>query len=365
MKILAIIHSLDGGGAERVLAQLVTRLADRGHDVVLVTLDDAMNDRHDVSDRVRRQPLDLIKNHGGLLARVAGSINRVRTIRRVIKSEAPDVVLSFCDRMNIDTLISTKYLGVPVVISERSDPRRQKLGRFLEYARRRTYRRASRIVVLTEEIADALRPFNRDNVVVIASAVEPAIRSIDAALNHSKEVVLGVGRLEDEKGFDRLLEAFAIATRMQHRDWCLRIVGEGSQRAELVAQAKRLGIIDRTEFPGWIRPIWPEYQSASIFVLPSRYEGFPSALLEAMSVGLPSIAFESQSGSKELLGEGKGGVLVAEDVNELASAIKQLIEDPSAAVERSTQARDIAARYDWHSMVDAYESVLMRACQRT
>jgi GalNAc-alpha-(1->4)-GalNAc-alpha-(1->3)-diNAcBac-PP-undecaprenol alpha-1,4-N-acetyl-D-galactosaminyltransferase len=125
MKISFVIHSLDGGGAERVMAGLASRLQRRGHACTLITLDDGQNDRHDVDANVTRMTLDLMKPSVHKWQAVTNNFKRIRRLRQAIRDSQPDVVLSFCDVMNVLTLIATRGLAIPVVISERSDPAKQ------------------------------------------------------------------------------------------------------------------------------------------------------------------------------------------------------------------------------------------------
>ncbi|TWT79222.1 alpha-1,4-N-acetyl-D-galactosaminyltransferase [Planctomycetes bacterium CA13] len=355
MKILCIIHSLDGGGAERVMARLASMLAARNHQVALVTLDDAKNDRHSVSDSVRRLPLGVMSETPRGFAKLRNIRRRLSAIRRTVKHESPDVVLSFCDRTNIDVLLATIGMNVPVVISERSDPRHQNLGTFWERVRRKIYPRAAKIVALTNAIAESLAPLNHRPVEVIPSAVD----KFDAAeiSGARKNVILGVGRLQTEKGFDRLIEAFA-EIAADSPEWTLRIVGEGTQRGYLEELAKTRGISDRIAFPGWVRPIDPEYAGAAVFVLPSRYEGFPSALLEAMAAGLPCIAMDCQSGSREIIRDGENGLIVADSIPDLTAALRHLVDNPTERERVAKSATEVATQFSWDKMVDKYENLL-------
>ncbi len=354
MKIVCIIHSLSGGGAERVMAALASRLSTRGHEIVLVTFDDARTDRHEVAETVRRVPLRVMRASRGRVDKMMNLHRRHKAIRKAIASEKPDVVLSFCDRTNLDVLLSTIGMKVPIVVSERSDPAQQKLGLFWENMRRRSYKRAARVVALTDSIAQTLAPLSPRRVVVIPSAVLPPRRR---EIEHENRILLGVGRLAPEKGFDRLIEAFSqIADQIPA--WSLKILGEGAMREALQQQADEAGISKRLSMPGWLRPIAPEYECATLFVLPSRYEGFPSALLEAMATGLPCIAMKCQSGSCEIVADNENGVLVEDSVEALAAAILRLAEDESERVRLGIAATEVIERFDFESMVDAYERLL-------
>lgn len=363
MKIACIIHSLDGGGAERAIAALASRLAKREHSVTLITLDDGSRERHGVDPAVARRRLDLMSHSGGLVARIIRTRRRVRAVRDAIGEAAPDVVLSFCDRTNILVLMASKNLDVPVVISERSDPSQQDLGAAWEYLRSRTYRRAAAIIALTESSASYLGKRLGSSVDVIPSAVDiPPISSDRESAVRSRRI-LGVGRLEYEKGFDRLIEAFA-QIACDSPGWSLRILGEGSLRGSLEERIERHRLADRVELAGWIQPIWEELAAATLFALPSRYEGFPSALLEAMAVGVPSIAVDCESGPRAVIGDDQCGLLVDNTITALAAGIDQLIKDDARREALGVAGKDVAARFSWDRMVDGYEVVLRRVVEQ-
>lgn len=364
MKIVCIIHSLDGGGAERVMAALASHLVLREHAVTLVTLDDGAVERHSVDDQVDRQRLDLMFESRGLAAKFFNTRNRVTAIRAAIRKHAPDVVLSFCDRTNILVLMAARTLDMPIVISERSDPSQQNLGTVWEYLRNHTYRNATSIIALTETSATHLRERFATTVKVIPSAVDlPPIQSDrESAIRNRR--ILGVGRLEHEKGFDRLIDAFATISASQP-NWSLRILGEGSARASLEDQIRKLGLSQRATMPGWVRPVWDELAESTIFALPSRYEGFPSALLEAMACGVPSVAVDCPSGPRAVINDDQCGLLVPNDTTALSSGMVRLIDDAAFREQIGVVGKNVVDRFGWDIMVNAYEDALVAAANKT
>ena len=383
LKIVCIIHSLNGGGAERVMANLATRLSERGHRVVLITLDDGSRNRHCLGDKVVRKPLDVMGITRGPVEKLAANARRLSRLRRAILGESPDVLLSFCDQTNVLVSAATIGLKIPLVISERSDPAEQRLGRLWEMGRRRLYPRVSRLVALTETSAATLRRLSDRPVDIVPSAVDLPVFSgepeIDEASGNSQTdrrqpagVVLGIGRLEYEKGFDRLIQAFANVVDQQQKsrngtragaepNWTLRILGEGTQRRSLMALADQLGVADRVSLPGWVRPVWNELRRATIFALPSRYEGFPSALLEAMAAGVPSLAVDCESGPRAIITSGLDGLLVNNSIEGLSAGLTDLIRDPALRQQLGIAGQCVIERFGWDQMVDRYEAILMQA----
>lgn len=312
LRIACLIHSLAGGGAERVMSGLVGRLADRGHRVALITLDNGKNDRHQVDAAVTRHYLGLSATASGPWSKWRQIRQRHHAIRDAIRACEADVCLSFCDRMNLDVILSGGMLGwgrqqPPLVVSERSDPSMQSLGSVWNLMRKQLYPRAAMVVALSERSADYLRAFC-NNVTVIPSAVDLPQLGSDRKAACAEKLVVAAGRLEPEKGFDRLVNAFAASVACD--GYRLSIFGDGEQRAALVQQVEELGIGDRVEFPGWVSPLYQPLSKATLFVLSSRYEGFPSVLLESLALGVPALSTDCESGPRLIIEHGVNGWLV-------------------------------------------------------
>ncbi len=363
MRITCVIHSLNGGGAERVMAGLASGLAARHHDVHLITFDDGKSDRHPLAEVVSRDCLDLMEPSRTFFQRLKNTAKRVKSLRLAMRRAEPDVVLSFCDSTNVVVLLARRGLNVPVVVSERSDPAQQRLLQPWAILRPHLYAQAQRVVVLTTTAQKHITPWCRSKPEVIPSAIDlpeniHELRDRVFKRDEHTKRLLAVGRLEVEKGFDRLIHAFG-SLASTHPSWNLRIVGEGSQRASLQQQIDQLGLASRIEMPGWIRPIWDEYAAADLFVLPSRYEGFPSALLEAMVCGLAVVAVDCESGPREIIQHGCNGWLVPNRDTDLQAALAELMNDKSLRSRLGSDATQISSKFSWSSMIDRYERLLL------
>jgi glycosyltransferase involved in cell wall biosynthesis len=132
-------------------------------------------------------------------------------------------------------------------------------------------------------------------------------------------------------------------------------------RPLLESQTRELGLASQITMPGWVRPVWKELATSTIFALPSRYEGFPSALLEAMAVGVPSIAVDCESGPRAVINESGIGLLVPNDVASLAEGIGKLIEDTDWRERLGQAGKNVVERFGCSAMVDAHERVLRDA----
>lgn len=158
-----------------------------------------------------------------------------------------------------------------------------------------------------------------------------------------QNLVLAVGRLKDHlKGFDRLIEAFAL---IKNKDWKLAFAGGDEEGEHLKNQARELGIYDRISFLGKVKDMDRVYAQAGIFVIPSRSEGFPNALCEAMAAGLPCISFDFVAGPRDIITDGLDGLLVEDgNIEALAQTIDFLIENPAERERLGQNALEIRER---------------------
>ncbi len=184
-------------------------------------------------------------------------------------------------------------------------------------------------------------------IVVIPNAVTPPVElGLRKTGRVDRRTVLGVGRLVRQKGFDLLVPAFAAATRCDG-GWELVIAGEGPEREALAALAASCGIADRVRLIGRQADIRRLYAQADVFALPSRWEGFPNALLEAMAAGLPVVAADCLTGPREIIRDEHDGLLVgSEDVDALTQALFRLISDTDLRRRLGAEAAGVADRFD-------------------
>lgn len=380
MRITGIIHSLDGGGAERLMSGLVNRLGSR-HEVTLITLDDVSSDRYPLEPHVNRIALGLMQESGNLLTGLFRNLRRLTILRAAINDSSPNVILSFCDKTNILTLAalhgfapfmhSHKPGNAPIVVSEHSDPRQQTLGLVWGRLRRIYYRSASAGIALTPQTAELIRLWIPGPIDVIPPAVElPELRTKQP--NPTFRWV-AVGRLSKEKGLDAAIRAFHLLRERQLANEKqaaseqalaseLWIAGEGPCRAELEQLIQRLGLTASVRLLGWVSDVGSLLASADAFLMTSHYEGFPVGMLEAMAHGLPAVAFDCDSGPRQIIEDGKNGRLVADqDIDQLVIAMLQVMQSPKLRNEMGVKARQTATNFSWEKFVERHEQALQRS----
>jgi glycosyltransferase involved in cell wall biosynthesis len=165
--------------------------------------------------------------------------------------------------------------------------------------------------------------------------------------------------LDEHKGHDTLIRAFD-HIRKAHRDWRLVIVGDGSMRPSLEALCSALNIREFVDFPGVSSSVEAWMESAGIFVLPSRFEGFPNVLIEAMAMGAPVISADCPHGPSEIIADNQDGRLVpVGDVEQLAASIADLIKSPARREELGAQAQRVRTRYHQDTIMALWESIVL------
>lgn len=369
MKIALTIHALHGGGAERQLAELANFLLSKGHEVAVITWDRRETDQYEVDSKVVRIGLDLLYPSRNLLEAFFANRRRIRALREALQGFQPQVLVSFTDKMNIVALASKPQM--PVIIAERSDPRKQRLSKLWEKWRDRTYPRAAAMVALTEPIAAALRsrfPKNKvlmiPNAVTLPSAIEPTTNwsGDQPTAIPMKRRAIAVGRLSPEKGWDVLLRAWKLAASA-NSNWELVIVGDGPLRTDLERLISELQIAHCVHMAGWCVDVTPHYRQANLFISSSHYEAMSRSLLEALSHKLPVIVTRATDGLEELVKENYNGWLIpTNDIEVLAKAISTAINAPDELVEYGERSARLVQRHAWEEIgprwLDLIQSVV-------
>lgn len=369
-RIAVLLPSLEGGGAERSMLNLVQGFLAHGRTVDLVLCQAKGAYLGEIPEGATMVEL---KPTGGLQTRwiaakgrpqdffallrpvllatkIAPEIARIRSLQHYLENYRPDAVLSALTYTNLLALW-TKHISdsrIPVVVSERiaistycASPSnfRKWRWRYLPEMVRRTYPGAHQVVAVSHFVAEELvTKIGLDEASVTAlnnPVVDDNLRSrAQQDLEHpwfaadAAPVILAVGRLTEQKDFATLLRAFAILRAKKEAR--LVILGEGRLREALEALADQLGIRDDLDMPGFVENPFKYMSRASTLVLSSQYEGLPGVLIQAMACGCPVVSTDCPGGSGEILRDGEYGTLVpVGNAEAIAEAVLTMLDNPT------------------------------------
>ncbi len=359
MRIALVITELDPGGAERCFVNLAIGLRPHGFETAVYSLAP-----RPVADRdmlVRRLEQASIPVHFLGARSIWQTPATLRRLRRRLVDDQPNVVQTFLFHANVLGSCAVPGKNRPLLITgvRVADPAswRQRLEAW-------TSRRADRIVCVSRDVADFCgnrAGFPRDRLLIIPNGIDlagyPAGRRISpgqVGLPEDRRVLLFVGRLHPQKAVDWLIGlAPRMFDRLPHHD--LVLAGDGPQRAELEQLAARVGVSDRIRFLGHRADVADLLAAADLLVLPSRWEGMPNAVLEAMASSLPVVATKA-AGVVELLGPlADRQTVEIGDGDALTNAIVQIADQPALAAELGqANRRRVAEEFSLERMVQAY-----------
>lgn len=339
-------------GAERMTATIANALAEQGYEVTILSLWDPAS-CFALHPAVWHEALFMERPSfkRAYTATVAG-------IRQYLKAHRIEVLVQVDTMLSLFALPAALRLGVRHIAWEHCHFDEDLGRRARRWARRLAARYCTHVVVLTERDRkrwlEALSPHSSvvciPNPLPFALPVQPAPRT--------SKTVLAVGRLVHTKGFDVLLNAWALVTQRMP-DWKLIIVGEGEERHALEALRDQLGLRTSVILPGAFPDITKAYEHASIFCLSSRYEGFGLVLIEAMAFGLPIVSTACETGPRELLEDNNDAAMVAvDDHRALADALLTLIREPAIAERLAIQGKAKASHFAIESIADQWAAIL-------
>jgi glycosyltransferase involved in cell wall biosynthesis len=361
--LMIVIHSLAGGGAERVAADLGAYWVQQGYRVTLVTQADARSDAYALHPRIVRQVLGTAGESAGRVRGMLANLLRVHRLRRLIRRVRPTVVLGMMTTSSVLALLAARGLPCRVIATEHTHPPSQQLPSVWQRLRRRTYPRAHAVVTLTSGTQQWLATHVPGcRLTVIPNAIRWPLPDVEPEYpppdKQGRLRLLAVGRLHRDKGFDLLLAAFAQIASYYPR-WDLVILGEGAERPALESQIAQLGLQGRVTLPGRAGNVGQWYASSDLYVLSSRVEGFSNTLLEAMAYGLPAVAFDCDTGPREIVRPGIDGLLVkpADDVDALAAYLSDLMGSPDKRLLFGRRATDVRDRFSMARVMRLWQSL--------
>lgn len=324
--IAIVISDLGSGGTQRVLTRLVEFWIEQNKSLVVITLSSAENDFFVLPCAVDRFSLSEISHSSNFIMGAYANIRRIFKLRKLLNQLKPQITIGFICTTNILTIVATRGINTRLIISERNDPQRQSFGWIWDQLRKKVYRYADIVTANSKGAFYSLTSYvPREKLRFVPNPL--LITEENESIQFEKPTILAVGRLHHQKAYDILLSAFSVFLK-KFNDWQLVIIGDGPLRHELKDQTKTLDIESNVKWYGLVTNPFPYYRAARMFVLPSRHEGTPNVLLEAMSCRLPAIVTDASSGPLEYVTHNETGLVVpVEDIENLVKAMSQLATD--------------------------------------
>jgi len=335
-KIVIVSPSLKIGGIERALTVLANYFVTKGHEIIFISC--LSGDQfYALHENIKLVEPDF-KNTGGI-KKILFYIKLLFFLRSEIKKASPDVVLSFGDWFNPIVLFSLLGLKYPVYISDRTSPD-YKFNIITSLGKKILYPNSKGFIAQTKRAADFKRQQfdNKLNIKIISNA----IRKTSIVPDSKENIILFVGRFAWEKAPDRLLKAFSkIANKT---DWTLHFAGDGPLLNEMIQFSKELKIDDKVVFHGAVSNIDVLYSKANIYAIPSKVEGFPNALCEAMSFSLPCICFDDIP-FEDIIADGINGFVIPNgNINLFSEKILELINNESLRIKVGIRAKQFVEK---------------------
>ena len=353
--ILFVISSLQVGGAERVVAHLANYWAERGREICILTLEKTAQSHYVLHPKVEIVPLDLLKVSPNKWLGLKNNVRRLWILRGAIRARRPSVVISFMEETNVLTCFSTLFgRKHRLLISDRTHPELYGNRPIWQFLKRLSYRFADALVVQTQAVRLAYKGFHLP-IHVVPNPLTPPPKMV---INYHKKTIVSVGRLDENKNFDLQIRAFA---RLNAPNWTLHIFGHGERHAVLADLILEKGLENRVILRGVSKNIFDDALStASIFTFSSRSEGYPNALLEAMSAGLAVLSTDCPFGPAEIIEPNINGLLVPNDDEEIFTlALQRLVDNVHFRARLGANALKIVKKLSIDNVAAAWESLAL------
>lgn len=365
MHILFTITSLSSGGAERVTANLSNEWIKRGYEVTIVTIASKKDDFYELNSKINRIGLNLDNNSANPLQAIIANTKRIISIRKVLKKIKPDFVIGMMPVSAVLTIIASMGLKNRIIACERNYPPMSELNRFWAKLRRITYPKAAVVTAQTSEIAKWIKDNIKVKVVeVIPNPIvfplpnnNPIIKP-ESIVAKEDLLLLAVGKLKKQKGLDLLISAFC-ALHEQFPEWKLVIIGDGKMKSSLENVINERKLVNKILLPGRVGNIADWYNRADIYVMSSRFEGFPNTLAEAMAHGCPVISYDCPTGPSDLIRNDINGVLVKQtgSIDALVSALTELMINENKRNQLSEKAVEVRETYSLPKILTKWDTI--------
>ena len=347
MKVIWILDDINTlNGMVQVVIGLSNHFSEKGHNVRIYSVFSGKT-----MPFFHLSPAVLVEHLGRTWDKTT-RMDRHRLLGTIMEKSDADIMLTCNEWANTSSVLQKRKFRGKLILTQHLSCdnfsiRRKLMNGIL-------HRFADAVAVLTEADKEFYAGFGIHNVTVIPNAIY-----ICPCGGEKLNVLCSVGRVEAVKGFDMLIAAYSQIAK-DFPDWKLRIWGDGSQRETLLAKIEELGLSDQIEMPGVTDQVAEELSKSSVFVMSSRWEGFPLALIEAMSSENAIVAFDLPC-TKDILSPATGLVVPKNDVDALAGAMRKMLSDELLRVQCGAGARDAARKFNidnvGHMWLDLFEQL--------
>lgn len=368
MKLVFFYGNLLRGGAQRVMCELANQFSAWGDQMTLLTMD-AGKCEYELSPSVKVQGLGLAGDSANKLESLSRMLNTLLVLRRWERQERPDAVICFSTHLSFQ--LSLALTGCrdrcSIIASERANPQFRRKGA-LDRVERRYMEKLDGIIFQTQRVSMLFSESLRERGRVIHNGLfsrDIPEKVTDYGLRDRKRIC-AMGRLGSQKANDTMIKAFAIFAR-SHPEHVLNIYGRGREgvQEKLQKLAEEQGVGSRVVFHGSLPDVLEHVKDAGMFLMTSRFEGMPNALMEAMACGIPCVCTDCDFGPAELIEDGVSGLLVpVDDVEAIAAAMARIADEPGLGEKLSEAALKIRQTHSREEICRQYHDYIEKTVNR-
>ncbi len=339
--------------------------AEKGWKITVVTLAAASQDAYALHPSISRISLNMAGRSKNIAGGLSRNFKRVRALRQVLLDIKPDVAVAMIDTSCVTLALAARGLtNIVSAGSIRVHPPRRPTKALWKRIQSVAYGQLSAVVAQTGLTAAWLAAHTKARRIEVIPnpiqlplpASEPEIKP-DAICKSGRKILLAAGRFVPQKGFDLLVSAFTNLAQ-RHPDWDLVITGEGPERELLQLQINASGLGSRILLPGWAGNLADWYRRADLYVMSSRFEGFPNTLAEAMAHGVPAVSFDCDTGPSDIIRHECDGLLVPpENAPALTAALDRLMADEDLRHRFGTAAQETRNRFSLETVARMWENM--------
>lgn len=327
-KVVIATATLGGGGAERAFINIANKLSEMGVEVKIMASGSRSVEPYRINSCIKVDRIVSLKSN-----KILKIIDKLNKFRKYFKQHKDYTFISFFPDVSAYCILASWGLRVRNIVSERNDPNTIPRKRYMKLIRNLAFRYASYCVFQTEDAKNYFGSSVRGKSIIISNPINTAILPIPNSIEKRKDIIIAVGRVVPQKNFGLLIRSWAMIAD-EFPSWQVHIYGDTTYRngiftKELSEEIRKLNVEGRIIFMGFSNEIYSKMNEASIYVSTSDFEGMSNTMLEAMSIGTPTIATDCPiGGARTIIEDGKNGILirVGDEVG-LVLSLRELILD--------------------------------------